>query len=433
MGRRLLSSVLAGLLAVLSACAEGSSTEPPPAAEVPFPVGVAVHPAGFALVVTSNFDMRYRSGTLQVIDVNRLAERIESGSALDGDNRDLIIEDRAVAIPSFAASIELDSDGQAGLAAVTCRQTSQLLLFDLEVTGAAGDGPQIEVSCWAGEDAGSDQLPSCHGSRSVLELPHDDPFDILMQPQLADENDDWSARSWSLWLSYLRSGQVTEIQVPEGRPQPDIEQLPQVVREVDTGSQGVNELARSPLNGYIYATSRFNTSQSNPIQFFDPDEAENPALHSLELFRILLGNETRGIGFGPDGQTLGVIVRNPDLLAFLDTTPGSDGVPVNRVTGQVVLEDNPAHLEFVGENMVLVSDPESDTLALVDSSSMRLVQMSDDICRGPYDLDLWEKDGRHWALVACFEEDVVAVVDMDPDSETFFQVLAKVGKAREER
>jgi hypothetical protein len=40
--------------------------------------------------------------------------------------------------------------------------------------------------------------------------------------------------------------------------------------------------------------------------------------------------------------------------------------------------------------------------------------------------------GRRWLLVSCFEEDVVAVVEADPNSSRFLETLARVGRPRPE-
>jgi hypothetical protein len=62
------------------------------------------------------------------------------------------------------------------------------------------------------------------------------------------------------------------------------------------------------------------------------------------------------------------------------------------------------------------------------------VALREDICRGPFDIDFYDlgQDDLQWALVSCFEDDVVAVVNVDPDSADFLEVVARIGKPRDD-
>ena len=48
------------------------------------------------------------------------------------------------------------------------------------------------------------------------------------------------------------------------------------------------------------------------------------------------------------------------------------------------------------------------------------------------DIDFFDRGQHSWALITCFEDDLVAVMDINPESETFLDVLARVGKPRDQ-
>ncbi|RME28079.1 MAG: hypothetical protein D6806_03480 [Deltaproteobacteria bacterium] len=404
------------LLAASAGCAEGAATDPPPAGLFHFPVAVGVHPAGYALVVNSNFDAQYSSGSVQLVDLNALAQRIEQGTAMDSDNSDLILADAATAIPSFAGDVIVSGDGDSGLALITSRQSSELLVLKLDFSG-----PDPVVSC-SDTPRRDGELARCEGSRYVLAVSPSDPYSLLVAERAAATDG-----SVNVWLGYLRSGTIDEVEIPDGWPE---EGLPSVVRSVETGSGGTGGLAYSASSGYVFASSRLNALRSNPIYYFENIASDTPAVGTYDLFGIVLGNQTRGLATSPDGYVLAVAVHDPDLLVFLDVSSNSKGKPAMRILGSVKLEGDPAQVLWAGR-LVLVSDAKNDTLAAVDSDTIELVELSDGICRGPHSMALWPGYGG-WLLVGCFEQDQLVVVDIDPASASFFQVLARVGKEREE-
>lgn len=403
------------LLSILAcACAESVSLESPPKGEFFFPLGLAAHPAGYALVVNSNFDVRYRHGSLQALDLRALEQRVLAGQATASDNRDLILPEPVLALPNFGGSLAIDSDGRSALAAVACRQTNQVVLVDLEF------GEQ-EFKARCGGQVDTDGFTQCLGSQNVIELDEDDPFSLLL---VAEPAASWGERSWTLWTAFLGGGQVVGYHLPAGRHQAG--QVPTKTRTIDTNADIVADLARSPASGFLYATSRYNRSASNPVYFFHPDEAK---ARTLELYSQVLGNQTRGLAFLPDGYTLALAMRDPDSLVFVDTRPGASGLPVNSLLGLVDLDNRPARV-FYWNGLLLVSDAEDDSITIIDVRTRRLLQRREDICRGPYDFAGWRGERVVWLLVSCFEENVIAVLDTDPASPDYLKTAARVGKAR---
>ena len=418
------------LVGLLPACGDVATGKAPEKDGLQFPVGLAVHPdAGFALVVNSNFDLSHQGGTLQVIDLNKLVARVETGAAGDEYNRDLILGDLGVGLGDFGASIALAPTPEGGLAAVAVRGDNDLVLVDLAV-GTDGADTTLDLLCWSRRERPGGSFPECDGSGSVVPFERDDPFDVLF---VEGDNGDKTA-----YVTFLRDGYISAVNVP-GRsvvgdpPALEYVDIPRLSYTLQTGAAGTNDLARSPVTGHIFATSRVAELRSNPVHFFDPAMAEDATVHDVNLFHTILGSETRGISFAADGLTAGLIVRNPDMLVFLDTTPGEDGLPQNGYLGQVVLGNNPSRVRTHGDYMYATC-AQDDAIFVVDTRTRRLVDMREDICRGPFDIDFYMlgQDDLQWALISCFEDDVVAVLNVDPDSAGFLEVVARIGKPRDE-
>ncbi len=405
----------------LAGCAESIAFEPPPKEQFYFPVGVATHPAGFAVVVNSNFDLRYAHGSLQFVDLKSLEERVVAGEGLTRDHTDLILAEPQISVPNFGGSVAVSGDAEHGLAAVACRQTSQVMLVDLELDG----GGELQASC--GPDGEVEEgYVECQGARNLLDLDEEDPFGLMLLENEEAGAIQWSERSWSLWVSFLGSGELHLVDVPAGRPAQG-DPL-EVSGQLDTGADSVNDMALSPRSGFIYATSRYNDYYSNPLYYIHPLEGK---ARSFDLYGVLLGNQTRGLGFLPDGLTLALAVRDPDMLVFVDTSVGPDGLPVHSIEGLADLDNLPARV-FASGDLVLVSDAEDDSISVIDSRTRRLLERREDICRGPFDFALWEGEQVTWVLVTCFEENLLAVLDIDSASASFLQVVARVGKPKVE-
>jgi DNA-binding beta-propeller fold protein YncE len=418
---------------LLSACGDLAAGRAPDKDGFHFPVGLAVHPhAGFALVVNSNFNLSRQAGTLQVVDLNKLAARVlgEPVGEVDEYNRDLIQGDRGIGLGDFGAGIALHATPEGGLAAVAVRGRNELVLVDLAVGVDGNNNNTLDLLCWSRRDRPAGSFPSCDGSGNVVAFSRDDPFDVLFV-----EDPDGGTTAY---VTFLRDGSISAVQIPARSvtgdpPRVEYVDIPRVAYTLNTGALGTNDLARSPVTGHVYATSRVAEVSFNPIHYFDPTMAEDAPVYNLDLFHTVLGSETRGVDFAADGLTVGVIVRNPDMLVFLDTTPGENGLPQNSYLGQVVLGNNPSRVRTHGDFM-FATCAQDDAVYVADTRTRRLVDIREDICRGPFDIDFYDlaEDDLHWALISCFEEDVVAVVDVDPESTDFMEVVARIGKPRDD-
>lgn len=408
------------LLALASAaCTDTGAGRPLPRNSFQFPTGIAVHPMGFALVVSSNFDLTYESGSLRIIDLNLLAETL----SIDADHRDTIIDDYALSIGDFGSSAAIAPTDDGGLAAVLIRADDRLVIIDLDIETAGGRAT-LALQCSPGQSAPDPGgFNKCDGSRHLLPLAYDDPFGLL----LFDGTGEDAEGGTTALVGYLRSGMISALQIPDDR-----NDVPRVAYELETESFGTYDLARSDTNGYVYVTSRITETRTNPIYYFDSAFGQDAVVYRENMFTTFLGYETRSVTFTADGTTAALLVRSPDMLVFLDTSIGSDGLPRNDYLGHVVLGSKTSRVRAHGDQL-FVTAAEDDTVFVVDAAQQRLIALREDVCRGPFDIAFFDRGDDHWALITCFEDDTVAVMDVDPDSSTYLEILGRVGQPRNKK
>jgi hypothetical protein len=408
---------------ILCACNRGRLGDAIPEKAFQFPTGIAVHQDGFALVASSNIDLTYQSGSLRVIDLNQLADRLKNNNynnpkeyddvtKLNKYYSDLIIDDSAPALDNFAGRMTISEDNK--LAALTIRETNQLVLVDLNVN-TSGSSPVLEMNCFDTQRKANETFPFCRGDRHVVTLDNTalqfDPFDVVLLGETA-------------YVSFLRSGTISRVTIPPVTATPN---KPVLELGPATGEVGINDLAYSSKNNNIYMSSlgALTTSITNNVLYFDITSSDTAAFGTKKLYPILLGSETRGLAFNDDGSELAVIVLNPTMLVFLDTLNN------NAYIGSIALGPNPS-LVLQHNKIFFVTCPREDTVYIIDGTTKRLVQVRTDICKGPFDIGFFDRasDNLHWALFTCFEDHKVAVVDVgDPLSERYLTVIAKVGQA----
>ncbi len=397
------------LLAGLAGCAEERAGVPIPTGGFQYPVGLAVHPAGYALVASSNFDLAFNGGSLRALDLAGLSRAdLASPASDDPYFGRFILDDQAVRLDNFAGSVVLSEDG--ALAAVAVRETAQVVLLDVAATP---DGGGFSVNCWPSGRRPDERFPRCEGVRHVLTLYEPDPFSLLLVEGEA---------SRTLVVGALGGDTLLGYHVPKA-----VNGLIQEAFAFDTKDVGYNDLAGSPASGLVYVAPRYPVQYTNPVLMFDPALGADAVLERTDFFRTFLGSEIRSLAFLAGGEVAGVLVRNPDILALIDTGLDERGAPRNRFLDAIVVGGNPSRVRARGD-LMLVACAKDDAIYAIDARTRRLIGFREDVCRGPYDLGFYDPPGGGaWALVTCFEDGQVAVLDADPASGGFLDVLARVG------
>ena len=211
--------------AVLSGCF-GAGGIDPPADRFFYPTGLALTAVGrYLLVANSNFDLRYNSGTVNVVDLAAVDAQIEAclGRCRDArDEKDFLVVDSTVIIGSQVTDLAVAPDGSRAYASV--RGNGTLTWFDLDE--AAAPGGRV-LSCFDDPTPGARR---CDGTHEVVRtgslwLPAE-PYALLVD------------RDW-VFTGHVDSGDVAVFDVAEGR-------APLLKRVVDSFPEGVNGFARQP-------------------------------------------------------------------------------------------------------------------------------------------------------------------------------------------
>ena len=425
-------------------CGETGGGESLPRQGFAFPVGVGAIPEGFALVVSSNFDRRYQSGALSVIDLNQVEALgcMQEPGRCRGQELISPIVAGGVSIGHYASGVEMLVTAGRTLAAVPIRDNNQVVFMDLDIgTGSLGE-PSLALTCSrTGAIEDLTRFPTCEDPAYRISFPQiNDPFDVqwLQLPTAGGET------SLMALVSFLRSNRIEAVRVPV-RGSQDI-----LKSEYTYGlrTDGTGDLAYSPGTDRVFASGRSRESMFTPVYYMEPSamvEASSAGAtevlpgSALNLYPDFLGADTRSIDILGDGVTAAVLLRNPNLLAFLDMSadPTRDGAPSLTYRGHVVVGPYPSRVRVHGD-LVFVTGAQEDTLHVVDAKARTLIKVlegEEQLCRGPFDIGFYDRAAAtppiHWGLIACFEQDVVAVLDLNPDNETFLQVIAEIGEPKD--
>ncbi len=402
-----------------------------------FPVGLALHPSGDHLyVVNSNFDSRYeagRGGTVSVIDTRTLQLQPE----------------RSPFIPSFGSQIRLNAD--ATRAYVATRQGDTIVALSVS---ASGDS----VACAQPDGALSSDPSAClvrrvPDTRSGARVPAD-PF-ALDVSTVTRTIDGQALPIDVVNISHLSGTNVSTLALPEGRLAGASLRAAPIVR-------GGNALARRPGTMELYVASR----NSNVIAVYAPYISPTGQVEALFAVRnITLSNATnnqgntvpvdaRGIAFDKAGERLFVTTRTPRALHTFTVRPTdlADGqgvshdlvsvLPLPRQPAEVLVHE-PDHADALlyvpsyGDRTIQVIDPQRaiviDTITLderpygmvIDPVTTRC-RFAGDVCRGY--VSLFTDTAS--ASTSCDDSDAgcgaVAVIDLDPASPRYHQVIAKI-------
>ena len=415
-----LSTALTLALGSLSCGAEYSAPLPPRDG-LYFPIGMELHPNGrFLYVVNSNFDLRYREdqgGTVSVIDT-------ESGE---------ILSTSSPFIPSFGGHIALNPD--ATKAYITSRFENEVIALEVAPQGGALYCGELQA------DTRPCRIRRLPDTREGARIPAD-PFGIVVNQVTRTIGGE--TRSFDVVnLSHIRGEQVTALSLPDG------EVAGASLRSAALLAGG-NQLVQRPGTLDLYVAPR----NTNFVGIFRPylnELGEVEAIirrGTIDLTRRIENVDARGIAFDETGDRLFVATRRPAALHIIDMQAGPNDSP--QVTTSIPLEARPSEVVFHrgadGRHRLYVSSYQHGLIEVIDVETRALVDTIE-VGRSPYSMVAAQRPfqcrapgERCLGFVSLFDAGpdgtrcdddspycgAVAVIDLDPDSETFHQVIQTI-------
>ncbi|MBI5499429.1 MAG: hypothetical protein HY907_04245 [Deltaproteobacteria bacterium] len=426
--------------AALAGCF-GSGGIDPPGHRFFYPTGLALSPGGrYLLVANSNFDLRYNSGTVDVIDLAVVDAEIESclgrcrgprdeaqffagydPAAPTLDERNESAGRHTVIIGSQVTDLAIAPDGRRAYAAV--RGNASLTWFDLDEDAASG---ARVLSCFGDPSPG---LRRCDGGHEVIRngdlwLPTE-PYALLVD------------RDW-VFTGHVDSGDVAVFDVREGGD-------PSLVRVLDVFPEGVNGFARQPRlddpgtprdesqdPAWYWLVSRYSTRLYPFLMSMESRQAgEGPAVStgpSIAVDSNDPGTDSRSLAFSPDGTRAFVANREPPSVVVLDTTLREDGSVDGSTLATLDLGGGPSRLVMLpladGEYVVLVVCFDAEEVFVIDPDLLAVV----DVFRtgmGPHAIVPDPARGR--AYLGNFGESTVWVLDFTPGGADFARTVLEIG------
>ncbi|MBI5486313.1 MAG: hypothetical protein HY905_03160 [Deltaproteobacteria bacterium] len=423
--RRSVRFALAAFAAVVAlAGCFGSGGIDPPADRFFFPTGLALAAGGkYLLVANSNFDLRYNSGTVDVVDLALVDAQIDGclGRCRGArDEKDFLVADSTVIIGSQVTDLAVAPDGSRAYASV--RGNASLTWFDLDEDAAPGTRV---LSCFDDPSPGARR---CDGGHEVIRngdlwLPTE-PYALLVD------------RDW-VFTGHVDSGDVAVFDVREGRD-------PGLVRVLDVFPEGVNGFARQPRlddpetpedesgTAWYWLVSRYSSRLYPFLMSMESRQAgEGPAVStgpSIGVGSNDPGADCRSLAFSPDGTRAFVANREPPSVVVLDTTLRDDGSVDGSTLATLDLGSGPSRLVMLpladGGYVVLVVCFDAEEVFVIDPDLLAVV----DVFRagmGPHAIVPDPARGR--AYLANFGDSTVWVLDFTPGGADFARTVLEIG------
>jgi hypothetical protein len=462
--RRVLGCLLVAGLA--GGCTASGADVQPDRSQLAFPTGMAVSPDDqFLFVVNANSELRFDSGSINVIEIARVEAAIKtppSDCGPDADHPETLVCDEAqfintdagVRVGNFATDLSIQKFSPGA--------STNLRLFvptrgDPSVAWADFDGAALH--CTTGSESfalcdDAHRLTSLNNNPDLAALPGE-PFSVFAS---AVPTPGGPAQGFAV-VSHLGTGSVTLIDAPADSDQVQIVDMLSGVFATDpsgTGARGAISVAGlalpavpappgSPAPGEgvpdlvpesVYVAS--NTD--NRIQTFSIGMRDGAAEYLLPgTFFVLSGvgasagnsTDTRSIQFSPDGSRLYIVNRSPPSLQVWDTSLGPTGTPHNALLGSSDLCRQGSTAAVFGDGSderVYVSCFQDGQLYVVNPFGQSQVEDIISVGRGPY--AAVAAPTKKQLFVSNNLEDTIAVIDVDKDSPTHNRVVLRIGKPR---
>jgi YVTN family beta-propeller protein len=382
---RRLALLLAGLHLVAACASRDYGGQPYPIGELHFPLSLTATPdQRYVLVGNANFDLEYRGGGLAVLDVET----------------NTVLKDRGVEIGNFAGDVALlVRDGAPVKAYVPVREDDQVVVIDLDTS----DGT-LRLSCSADGDS------ACDDAHRVADIDEAtpigaDPFGatVYHEPRLDAD---------LLVVTELAGGGVDVFRLDEaGTPVP--------LGRVALDLPGLLTPVHVPGTGRLYVPNKFYNAVvsfdldfgASPLEVVDRSDIVLPvSLATGDYFRRLIAI----------GDTLYAADRNTDRVVVIDAGTNRVVRTLPAIPGITSLVPTPDH-------KLLLSSFDDRRLALLDLATGELDTVVG-LARRPYELALVDLPaaGLRRAYFSSFTDHRVGVLDLDPTSERYLQLIAFV-------
>ncbi|MBI5528236.1 MAG: hypothetical protein HY897_18035 [Deltaproteobacteria bacterium] len=422
------------LAAVITAtgCSPTEKDEQPPGTFY-FPTSIAVHPSQrYAYVVSSNFDLGYKHGTIKVIDLGELDREIladASGTGCGGTTcaqtrfSGAIVEDSTVRIGNFAGTAVFNP--AASRLFVSQRQDGAVAWLNvseggarLDCRGSTADTPEAQPSEFVGD---------CHKGH-LISSGSDDPFTLAYGPNPVTPD------AGCVYVAHLKFGVVSCIEAESADPSAA---GPVFSADFSRGQSpsGISDIAIT-ASGRLFATNRFLVEGANVLGAGDPASlaTSGTAGWLFDIGYVAGGGEQKSMVMTPDGGTLFLLTRAPDALIRMSVGSDSAGTPYVEAMDYVPAGIWPERL-FMWENdlparrLLYVACTDNDYIHVFDAETLYEIALLRDGFDGPYWMAFYDTGAGKRALVANFENSTVAVVSIDPATMAH-QTLAVIGNPR---
>lgn len=403
------------LLSLVSGCGATEEGEPPPLDELYNPIGLAPHPDGRYLFVTSSvFNRAYNASSVTVIDT---FER-------------RILPDRGVEVGLFAGELGIRrvcEDPEGSLAAGCERRIVGLVpsrdqgtLTSFEVTN--DDEGRPELRC--GQASGSRRCGSRFVQASLADnAAQSGPFSLSVDDQGA-------------YLTHLNSGLVSRWRFTADDPL--------VTLGCQVRLRGANFVTQHPADGVMLASHRLGQTiyqaDTTPL---NAEQCQFNILPNLATNYSASIGEGRGLAFSADGSLLYHVQSAEEVLYIYQALRYDNGqlsyrplkaIPIGqegnvvRVAGVIsderrpygVVDPQQAELDRLGQGLVYITATNDDHVLVVDPR-LALVIATIKVGKGPYDISfMLNQEGELRGYVTLFRDQAVSVLDLHPDSPTRF-------------
>ena len=485
-----------------SACTASANEVQPPPDQLFFPTGLAVAPninggmlpAGSVLfAANSNSELRFDSGTISVIDLDKVQTVIEmwspsSGAAPtcgtsstpscgagckppDPDHRETLTcdavqflrKDAGVRIGNFATDIAVQDFSYLD-------QNGTKVVKSRVVVPTRGD-PSIAWADFDGENlsctTGSSRFALCddaHRLANVASDPNlppipDEPFGVFADPGPAVPvmAPDGTITSYIYpkgfaVVTHLTTGAVTLVDSP-GNGDARVADVKSNLFAIDptTGVRGATGVAGRPqpqgVGGEIVYVGSRSEARIQTFTVGRPMNNTPPYLLANDFFFLdAVGassggsTDTRGMQFSPSGDRMYVVNRRPPTLQIFDTSIGPSGFPRNVASGASDICRQASTLAVfdagAGER-AYVTCFQDGVIYVVDPNGSSQVEDIITVGRGPYSVvaakypvTLPPTNARDLLFVSNYLEDTIAVVDVTPTLTTRNRVVLRIGQPR---